>query len=231
MKEENRLGPVLAVFFRHGSNLVLLLGAAATLGVLVALHSLLAALPWMLLGIAMLPLYEYLAHRFLLHAPPSRHKPVYWAQRLSHYDHHEQATRIDRFFFPLWVSVPLMLLQAAIYHLLGAGTPAVLGLVTGNMLCFVYYEWVHYVAHVPYTPRTAWGQRMKKYHLWHHHKNENYWFGVTTPWMDHLFGSYKPVEQVPASPTARRLYGDSPAPAGHPLSPSGKEGTRLPPDR
>ena len=52
----------------------------------------------------------------------------------------------------------------------------------GCEICWsAYYEWVHYVAHVPFRPLTPVGRYMKKYHLWHHFKNERRWFGVTNP--------------------------------------------------
>ena len=47
---------------------------------------------------------------------------------------------------------------------------------------------------------------MKKVHLWHHFKNENYWFGVTNPGMDHLVGTYQNEKSVELSPTARKLH-------------------------
>ena len=80
------------------------------------------------------------------------------------------------------------------------------GLVLGNLLGLLYYEWVHYVAHIPYKPRTTFGQWMKKYHLWHHYKNERHWFGVTNPSMDLLIGTYAKVEDVDRSTTVRNLY-------------------------
>ena len=85
--------------------------------------------------------------------------------------------------------------------------PAASALMAGNLLGLFYYEWVHYVAHVPYAPRTRYGQAMKKYHLWHHHKNEHYWFGVTSPLVDLIARTHGKVEDVPQSPSARRLHG------------------------
>ncbi|GIO01507.1 hypothetical protein J5TS2_21750 [Brevibacillus halotolerans] len=42
-------------------------------------------------------------------------------------------------------------------------------------------------------------------HLWHHYKNENYWYGVTNPALDLLFCTYKNEKQVNRSSTARNL--------------------------
>lgn len=205
---ESRLGPVVAEFFRHGSNLAMVLGLAGIAGYLATHASLLALVPWVLAGVAMFPFYEYVFHRFILHTRPGRHPLVSWFQGLIHYEHHENTQRIDRFFTPLWVGFPLVCVQLGLYLLVGLSLPTALALLFGNLAGFLYYEWTHYVAHIPYTPKTAWGRYMKKYHLWHHHKNEKYFYGVTTPLIDRLMGTYKPIQAVPVSPTARRLHGD-----------------------
>ena len=200
-------GQLVLTFFRHGSNVAL----ALTLGALVLTLGLGGQLGaqagWLAVGLAMFPFYEYVFHRFLLHAKPAKLPWAYRIQRATHYDHHEDTNRLDRLFTPIWAFFPLVAAQGGLYLALGIGWPTAAALLSGNLLGYVYYEWVHYIAHVPYAPRTAWGRAMKKYHLWHHHKNEHHWFGVTTPWVDRLFGTYAAVEAVPQSASARRLHG------------------------
>jgi hypothetical protein len=207
MPARSGFGHWVTLFFRHGSNAALAASTLALLGALVAWQALVPMLGWLLLGVAMFPFYEYLIHRFVLHAPPSRHGWVYQLQRQVHYDHHEDTSRIDRIFTPLWAFFPLLTLQAALYLALGASLPVAAAILAGNLGGYLYYEWVHFVAHVPITPRTRWGQAMKKYHLWHHHKNEHYWYGVTSPLVDVLTGKRPPVETIAQSPSARRLHG------------------------
>ena len=48
-------------------------------------------------------------------------------------------------------------------------SPALLGM----MLAILHYEWVHYVAHIPYQPRTRLGRWIKQYHLRHHFVSES----------------------------------------------------------
>lgn len=204
---ESRLSPLVAEFFRHGSNLGMGLGLAGLAGYLATQPAAWRLLPWVALGIAMFPFYEYVFHRFILHTRPAKHPALAWFQHLIHYEHHEETQRVDRFFTPLWVGFPLVCTQAALYLLLGLSAPTALALLFGNLAGFLYYEWTHYVAHIAYQPKTRFGQYMKKYHLWHHHKNENYFFGVTTPVVDYLMGTYKPIQEVPVSPTVRRLHG------------------------
>ena len=74
-------------------------------------------------------------------------------------------------------------------------------------LAIFHYEWVHYVAHIPYQPRTAFGRWIKQYHLRHHYINEKFWFGVSNPSMDLLGGTYKEAREVERSGTTRKLFG------------------------
>lgn len=67
------------------------------------------------------------------------------------------------------------------------------------------YEWKHYVAHRPIKPITKFGVWVKKLHLLHHFKNENYWYGVSTPFVDILFGTLKDEKKVQTSKTVRDL--------------------------
>jgi sterol desaturase/sphingolipid hydroxylase (fatty acid hydroxylase superfamily) len=163
----------------------------------------------------MFPFYEYVFHRFVLHMRPSSVPALYALQRIVHYDHHEETQAIAHYFAPIWISAPLVLATGALYHLIDRGQwPITLGLLWGNLAGFLFYEWVHYRAHEPLVPLTPWGRYMKKYHLWHHHKNETLWFGVTSPLIDRLAGTYRPVAEAPASPTTHHLHGTRRAPIG-----------------
>lgn len=75
----------------------------------------------------------------------------------------------------------------------------------GLIVMLLVYEWKHYVAHVPLKPRTHFGKWMKKTHLLHHFKNEHYWFGVSNPVGDWLFGTLKDEKTVLSSQTVRDL--------------------------
>jgi sterol desaturase/sphingolipid hydroxylase (fatty acid hydroxylase superfamily) len=67
------------------------------------------------------------------------------------------------------------------------------------------YEWKHYVAHRPIKPITKVGRRIKKLHILHHFKNENFWYGVSTPIFDGIFGTLKDEKEVVTSNTAKAL--------------------------
>ncbi|HEY9722749.1 MAG TPA: sterol desaturase family protein [Oscillatoriaceae cyanobacterium] len=192
-------------FFRHRANVAVALSLPLLVAVLVWAGAVAAALPFILAGVLLFPLNEYGLHRFALHAPPSRHPFVRRMQHRLHFDHHADPQRFELLFAPWWFTFPAAALNGVIVLALFHHGSAALGFTLGSLMAMLYYEWVHYVSHVPITPRTRFGQAMKRAHLWHHHKNEHFWFGVTTPVMDKLHGTFPAVREVPMSVSVRAL--------------------------
>ncbi len=158
-----------------------------------------------LVGVGLFFVSEYATHRFLFHMAPPRsaflRKMIY---RL-HYHHHEEPNDLHLLFLPIWYSIPQFTVTGGLTWLVTGQIALGAAFASGSMLLLMYYEWCHYVAHRPITPLTAWGRWMKRYHLWHHFKNEHYWYGVTNPSFDLLMGTYKDVRHVEKSETVRKL--------------------------
>ncbi len=76
----------------------------------------------------------------------------------------------------------------------------------GMMLAILHYEWVHYIAHIPYAPRTKLGRFIKQYHLRHHFISEKHWFGVSNPTLDGVFGTWRGPDASEKSATTRELW-------------------------
>ena len=195
---------VLAEFLRHGSNLVLVCGVslwalAVVVGV-VRLH------PLLVIGGALLFFSsEYVFHRFAFHAPPLRRVAfILKLQHRLHYDHHATPERLDLLFLPLWFLLPNLAITAGLIALLWPAPSVIAAMIAGAALAILYYEWVHYLAHIPYRPRTRWGRWIKKYHLRHHFMNETVWFGVTNPSFDWLLGTGPQPDQVTRSAAVRQ---------------------------
>jgi hypothetical protein len=196
---------IVARFLKHGSNALLIAGIAAlAFGALAGTFAL-APLA-VALGALLFFLSEYGTHRFLLHAAPSGLPFVRRLQHRLHYDHHLEPERLDLLFLPPWFLIPALALFAAAYWAISRSPSLTAALVFGNLLGLLYYEWVHYVAHVPLRPVTPYGRWIKKYHLWHHFKSERLWFGVTNPLPDVLARTYRPVAEVERSPHTRALF-------------------------
>lgn len=192
------------VFFRHGATAALALAVAAILAVW-ALGAVTLSPLEIVVGALLFYGSEYGMHRFAFHAPPA---PWVFARKLQHrlhYDHHAEPTRLDLLFLPLWFLVPNLLVTAGLVAVI-LGRPAVASVMLGVMVAILHYEWVHYVAHIPYRPRTAFGRWIKQYHLRHHFISEKLWFGVSNPSLDVAFRTYARPSEVERSATTRKLH-------------------------
>ena len=149
---------------------------------------------------------EYTTHRFLFHAQPSKIGWVLKLQHRLHYDHHIDPPKLDLLFLPLWFTIPVTVIFYGVYLAIARNAALALSLTFGSLVALAYYEWVHYVAHIPFTPVTPFGRWIKKYHLWHHFKNEHLWFGVTNPSVDVLMRTYRNVQDVERSTTVREIW-------------------------
>ena len=195
---------MLLVFVRHGGVAVLLLGVAAEmLGWLSGLVSLQPAV--IVVGALLFYLSEYGMHRFAFHAAPLPWAPLRKLQHRLHYDHHVEPNRLDLLFLPLWFLVPNLAIAAGLFALL-FGMLAANSALLGMMLAILHYEWVHYVAHIPYQPRTRLGRWIKQYHLRHHFISEKHWFGVSNPALDGMFRTFSGPAAAQKSSTTRNLH-------------------------
>ena len=192
------------VFCRHGGVAALLTGVVAVM--LLWLSGVVALQPGMiLLGALLFYLVEYGMHRFAFHASPLPWPALRHLQHRLHYDHHVEPGRLDLLFLPIWFLLPNLAIAAGLFALVfgsQAAAPALLGM----MLAILHYEWVHYVAHIPYQPRTRFGRWMKQYHLRHHFISEKLWFGVSNPSLDLLYRTWREPKAVEKSATVRKLY-------------------------
>jgi hypothetical protein len=174
--------------------------------VLAFLSGAIAPMPlFIILGALMFYLSEYGMHRFAFHAPPV---PWPWLRKMQHrlhYDHHVEPNRLDLLFLPLWFLAPNLAVATGIFALI-FGAEASASALFGMMLAILHYEWVHYVAHIPYQPRTRFGRWIKQYHLRHHFISERHWFGVSNPTLDTVFGTFRGPDATEKSATVRKLY-------------------------
>lgn len=148
---------------------------------------------------------EYLTHRFFFHLKAP--KNLYFLKFLKriHYDHHIDPKNLKLLFLPLWYSLPNFLILSLVFYYFSKSRLYTNAFGTGLLAMLLVYEWKHYVAHRPIKPITKFGRWVKKVHILHHFKNENYWYGVSTPFADYLFGTFKNEKDVEISSTARDL--------------------------
>ena len=150
---------MLLVFLRHGSVAAIVAGVVAELLAWLLGALILEPVP-ILLGALLFYLSEYGMHRFAFHAPPLSWPLGRKLQHRLHYDHHVEPNRLDLLFLPIWFLVPNLALAAGLFALF-FGTQGAVSALLGMMLAILHYEWVHYVAHIPYQPRTRLGRWIK----------------------------------------------------------------------
>jgi dihydroceramide fatty acyl 2-hydroxylase len=146
-------------------------------------------------------LVEYVLHRFIFHhdaRSPSGRRLIYAA----HLSHHENPQATDSLFAGLRMSAPI----AAGYWLLAwaaSGSWRAASYLFGGLIAgYFCYEWLHYQAHHG-RPRLRLFRYLKRYHLLHHHRTPGLRFGVTSPLLDLLFGTFRPAGDARPRPHGR----------------------------
>ena len=196
------------LFFRYPSPRVI----AGLLAVLFPLRAALGPASWAdLLILAAVPVYwafqEWFLHRYVLHLKPRRVLGFaidpYFARK--HRDHHADPTRVGEIFLPVRVVLAAFAVNAAVWWLLAPTTAALVTGVAAVTAMALVYEWIHFLTHTNYPPRSAYYRAICLAHRRHHFKNEHYWFGFIGPQVDRLFGTGPDPASVETSPTCRTL--------------------------
>ena len=163
------------------------------------------------------PFGEWAIHVYLLHAKPVRWrgKRVELPTTRDHRYHHEHPNNLMTLLLDakelaeiLLLAVPFVCALGAVPLLIAFGGvpvgPLVTAALTGAILVGVY-EWVHYLIHTAYVPKTAPYRAVWRNHRLHHFKNEHYWHGITNTIADRVLGTLPDQRDVERSRTARTL--------------------------
>ncbi|WP_038702827.1 sterol desaturase family protein [Planococcus sp. PAMC 21323] len=192
-------------FFLFPDIAVLLVILAASICVQVWHGLTLPAIGLFAFGMLVFMFSEYLSHRFFFHLKAPENSFFLKLLKRLHHDHHKDPNNLHLLFLPLWYSLPQILLISLVFYLVSGSFWLTLAFAAGLKTMLLLYEWKHYVAHRPIKPKTKFGKNVKKLHILHHFKNENYWYGVSTPFVDVLFGTLKDEKDVETSRTAKDL--------------------------
>jgi len=157
--------------------------------------------------VAWWPLQEWLAHKYILHAPPRSLAGRTWDPAAARYHraHHANPWDLGHTMLPLWVVLPALPLNALLWMVIApTRRTAVTGMLASASAALVY-EWTHFLTHTGYRPRRSWFTKLQRRHRLHHFKDEHLWLGFTVPYVDDLFGTAPDPRTVPTSPTVRNL--------------------------
>ncbi|MBW3594455.1 MAG: sterol desaturase family protein [Actinobacteria bacterium] len=161
--------------------------------------------------IALQPFVEWLIHVYLLHWKPrqilGKKRDPYVAKK--HRMHHRDPRLVKWIFVPEPVLYRLIPGAVVLYLLVFRDVRYGLTATVSGLAIFLTYEWMHFLIHSRYKPKTRLYRYIWRAHRLHHYKNENYWFGVTMPVADHVLNTFPEKNEVETSPTCRTLGEDA----------------------
>lgn len=157
------------------------------------------------IGIVLLPIVEFITHKYVLHllelarTPPTA---VFWNR--VHYAHHMEPKDTRVILAHPATVVLLVAVLAALAWLVGLAPLA--PVIAVSFALFAFYEIVHFACHMDGDVRSSYFTRRRQEHALHHYVDENRNFGITTALADRLFGT-RIVDRkaLQRSPTVRNL--------------------------
>jgi 4-hydroxysphinganine ceramide fatty acyl 2-hydroxylase len=144
---------------------------------------------WVVVGLLVWTLIEYLLHRFLLHHRPQAPALLAVVEKL-HLGHHRDPRDEAKITVPGSASLPIAGSLLALYRLISGSWELAALLLVGSIAGYLYYEWVHFWIHC--SDRSGhWLRQRRANHFFHHFKDQRRCFGVTTPLWDLLLGTHR----------------------------------------
>jgi sterol desaturase/sphingolipid hydroxylase (fatty acid hydroxylase superfamily) len=143
-------------------------------------------------GLISWTIIEYCLHRFIFHyeAQTERTRTIVYNM---HIIHHDYPKAVDDLFAGLQLSVPIASFYFLASWMIAGSWQAAVFLFIGMIAGYFAYEWTHYQVHHG-NCRSRVMQYLKRYHMLHHYQAQDLRFGVTTPLIDLLFGTYGPAK-------------------------------------
>ena len=160
-------------------------------------------------AIGVWPFQEWLAHKYILHLEPrtiagKRFDPGF---ARAHRTHHADPREVDVTLLPMQVIRTSIPGAAGLWLVVFGPRRAALTAMATYSTMALFYEWTHFIVHTNVKPLTSYGKKVRRNHLLHHFRHEDYWFGFTFPLVDRWFGTDPDPSTIARSPTAKNLYG------------------------
>lgn len=159
------------------------------------------------IAIGIQPFVEWVIHVFVLHAKPLRlfGRTYDSMAARKHREHHTDPRRIEWIFVPLSALVQLFIIIFVVSFLVTSTTPLAATAFSWTLAMLLIYEWVHYLIHSRYQPKSRAYRYLWRSHRLHHFRNEHYWFGITAPTADVVLRTAPDKDAVPTSTTCRNI--------------------------
>ena len=159
--------------------------------------------------------FEWMVHKFLLHAPEGSIRMRVFGTSVGHRRHHIDPPDMNYLmlrpiemlqFVPMLAAIAAALALPLLWI---TGSPMLAPYLTSLVAAYIglaHYEWTHLLVHARYRPTSRYYARLSRNHRLHHFRNENYWLGVTSNSGDRVLRTLpKSKTDVPLSDTARTL--------------------------
>ncbi|MGH8460579.1 MAG: sterol desaturase family protein [Stenotrophobium sp.] len=158
-------------------------------------------------ALAYFPFNEWLIHVYMLHYRPRRifGRTIDFYLPVTHRRHHADPWNLKWVFIPRHIHLMTPFTIALILWALWPWKEWALTYIVTYLLLGLHYEWVHFLAHIPWCPDLAYYQRRVREHRYHHFRNENYWWGVSMGLGDRVFGTAPMVDETGRSGTTSTL--------------------------
>ena len=143
-------------------------------------------------GLFVWMLIEYGLHRFVFHydARTGLGRKLLYRVHLSHHENPSDTRILSSLLLAVAIAPEIFL---AAWGAIGSWRAAFY-LVIGVAVGYLYYEWLHFYVHHA-RPRLRPLRYLRTYHLLHHHQTPELRFGVSTPLLDVIFKTFRPVKQ------------------------------------
>ncbi len=143
---------------------------------------------WFAFGIVAWTFAEYVIHRFFFHLQPNGNVLVRTMLFIAHGYHHEFPQDRRRLVAPPVLAWPIAIVVGLFYYLVA--NPVWPLLFAGTITGYLAYDWTHYYTHHA-KPTTRVGKWMRRFHFEHHFKDETTQFGLSQPFWDLVFGTFR----------------------------------------
>jgi hypothetical protein len=184
-------------FFRFGSPRLLAAQLVAAIVVRPLLGRATALDAAIVAGVAAYwPLQEWVLHKYVLHAGPIRFRGrlIEMGAARGHRRHHESPLDLAATLLPTWTIALLIPIHVALWIAVAPRAAACTGIASLGAAALLY-EWIHFLTHTAYRPRSAWFGDVKRRHMAHHQRDPQRWFGFIVPRLDDWLGTGGPASK------------------------------------
>lgn len=143
-------------------------------------------LGYVLLGLFIWTLSEYLLHRFVFHFTP-KGKIMERIHFIFHGVHHDYPKDRLRLVMPPSASIPMATILYFFFSLFFSTYPLA-AFFPGFIIGYLFYDMTHYAIHHANFKSGIWKQ-IKQHHMLHHYQDPEKGYGVSSAIWDKVFGS------------------------------------------